>query len=297
MLGLFRVGYINFTKLVVRDQKGLFVIKRSLKVRSIESCQNVRCELLDTQTLLVQNCFSVNQRVRKLQRSRKSPIYHIFLTILEYNFVVGVRSSVTQSTAVVHGNSNGVIPSLDHVPPPCDDSEAGMSRTSHAMYDCAQEDLTHAGCESPKDQEPQDGNNETRYGIRIDNVPSQSVPDTATQLENNNTVIVNRGRTESATVVINNDGCELESPTASAIFVSNGLNTACINLTCSCCIKMFRVCANTKPAGPPARQCSRDCLSHHMFIFKKHHLVQCLVALRTVDSWMCQLLKCCCKEF
>ena len=52
-----------------------------------------------------------------------------------------------------------------YVPPPCDDSEAGMSRTSHAMYNYAEEDLKHAESESQKDQEPQDSNNETHYSI------------------------------------------------------------------------------------------------------------------------------------
>ena len=53
-------------------------------------------------------------------------------------------------------------------------------------------------------------NNEKHYGIRIDNVASESIPDTTMKFKNKNSVIVNPDRNESATVVINNDGPELE---------------------------------------------------------------------------------------
>ena len=143
----------------------------------------------------------------------------------------GVRPSVTQSAAVVHGNSDGLVWSLDHVPPPCDDSEAGMLR----MYNYTQ-DSKHVESKLQKNIEAQDkwenkqdSNNEKRYGIRIGNVSAESVPDTAIPLENTIIVIVNRDRTESATVVINDDAPELESPTASAIpAASTDLNTESI---------------------------------------------------------------------
>ena len=52
----------------------------------------------------------------------------------------------------------------------------------------------------------------------------------------------------------------------------------------SCFRKMLnngciRVCANTKPAGPPARPLSRHCLSLLILHFKKHHVIHCLVVL------------------
>ena len=107
----------------------------------------------------------------------------------------GVRPSVIQSGAVVHGNGHGLVPGLDHLPSRSDDtSEAGgTSRMSHAMYKEAQE----------KWKNEQNGNFEKHYGIRIDNVPSQS--NATMKLENNNTVIPNRDKT---------DGPELESPSA-----------------------------------------------------------------------------------
>ena len=75
-------------KWLSRDQKVLFVITRSLQVRNVESTWNVRCGVLTTQTLLELHSFPVLLQVRKLQRSRKSRIYHIFLTILDFNFDV-----------------------------------------------------------------------------------------------------------------------------------------------------------------------------------------------------------------
>ena len=47
--------------------------------------------------------------------------------------------------------------------------------------------------------------NAKNYDIGIDNVSSESVPDATMASENNNTVIVNRDRTKSATVASNND--------------------------------------------------------------------------------------------
>ena len=141
----------------------------------------------------------------------------------------GVRPSVTQSAAVVHGNSDGLVWSLDHVPPPCDDSEAGMLR----MYNYTQ-DSKHVESKLQKSIEAQDkwenkqdSNNEKRYGIRIGKVSAESVPDTAIQSENTIIVIVNRDRTES--VVFNDDVPELEPPTVSAVpAASTDLNTESI---------------------------------------------------------------------
>ena len=76
------------------------------------------------------------------------------------------------------------------------------------MYNDTREDLKHVESELEKDKEAQEkwkneqnGNDEKHYGIGMDNVPSESIPDTTMKLENSNTVIANHDKTESVTVV------------------------------------------------------------------------------------------------
>ena len=138
----------------------------------------------------------------------------------------GVRPSVTQFVAVVHGNGHGLMQSLDHVPSRSDDSEAGgMSRTitivtiinnnnSHAMSNCTQEDLKHVESELEKDKETQKNGKMNKMAMMKNIVVFRINTRYNNEIRNNNAVIANRDRTESVTVVINNDGPE--SPFASA---------------------------------------------------------------------------------
>ena len=75
-------------KLLQNDPRVAVVIKRSFNVKLLERSWKVHAVVLQTRALLTENSFSENQKVRKLQRSRKSCIYHIFLTNTVNNFVV-----------------------------------------------------------------------------------------------------------------------------------------------------------------------------------------------------------------
>ena len=69
-----------FQKVVTRDQIVTVVITWSQRVKSVEHCWNVRSDFQHIRSLPDKNSFSTNQKVRKLQESWKSTIYHIFLT-------------------------------------------------------------------------------------------------------------------------------------------------------------------------------------------------------------------------
>ena len=72
-------GLCFFRKLVARDQIVTVVITWSRRVKSVDARWNVRCDFRQTWSLLDKNSFFVITKVRNLQVSRKSTIYHIFL--------------------------------------------------------------------------------------------------------------------------------------------------------------------------------------------------------------------------
>ena len=74
------MAYDVSQKLVTSDQIVTVVITRSRRVKSVEHQWNVRCDFHHIRSLPDKNSFFVNKKVRKLRESRKSTIYHIFLT-------------------------------------------------------------------------------------------------------------------------------------------------------------------------------------------------------------------------
>ena len=72
---------------------------------------------------------------------------------------------------------------------------------SHAMYNDTREDLKHVESELEKDKEVQEKWKNEQNGNDENIMASESIPDTTMKLENSNTVIANRDKTESVTVV------------------------------------------------------------------------------------------------
>ena len=81
-------------KWIQNDPRGALVIKWSFTVELLECCWNAQVGSPQTRTLVKQNSFFEKWKVRKLRRSRKSPIYHIFLTKTVNNFVVYTNISL-----------------------------------------------------------------------------------------------------------------------------------------------------------------------------------------------------------